>query len=129
MEIHFTILRTFFSVEENIRNLVGAEFPHAKSEKRSFSLGEALICFVNDKRLITWDVPKNNHARERSRGYAMAKVFFKMMDKIDWKRGSGGTVWGNDEYNEELAQCGEGRGGSYIISTYGNKVKPPAKRV
>ena len=91
------------------------------SKDAVFNLPDASISLRNETRSVTWDVPENNHAREHARAHFMAKELFNLLDQVDWKRGSGGQIVGNDEYNRE--ERGAGEGGNYVIATY-----PPPPR-
>jgi hypothetical protein len=82
----------------------------------TLDIGEASITFNNKTRTVTWDVPENNRACERAREAPLAKFFFDRLDGINWTRGSGGTIVGNDEYNREADY--EGGGANYVTSEY-----------
>lgn len=85
----------------------------------TLNVGEASITFDNKNRTVTWDVPENNHARERARKDPLAEFFFGKLGRIDWTRGSGGTIVGNDEYNRDAPY--EGGGANYVTSEYPRK--------
>lgn len=79
-------------------------------------LGDATVVLRNEARTVTWDVPENNHARDHARRHPVAKALFRLLDRIDWTRGSGGKIVGNDEYNRDSEY--EGGGGSYVTVEY-----------
>lgn len=79
-------------------------------------LGEASIEFDGKSRTVTWDVPENNHARERARKEPLAEFLFNRLNRITWTRGSGGTIVGNDEYNRDADY--EGGGANYVTDEY-----------
>jgi hypothetical protein len=85
--------------------------------------GEAGIGFNKKTRVITWGVSENNHAVERAREHAMGREFFKRMSRVVWTRSTGGTIWGNDEYNEDAGRDHAGSGGSYVTARYGTADK------
>lgn len=86
-----------------------------------FDLPDASIILTNKTRTVVWDVPENNHAREHARAHFMAKRLFGLLNRVTWKRGSGGTIVGNDEYNRDSYESGGG--GNYTVATY-----PPPPR-
>lgn len=87
----------------------------------TIDLPDASITLNNKTKTVTWDVPENNHARAHARGHYVAKALFRALDRVDWKRGSGGQIVGNDEYNRDNYESGGG--GNYTIATY-----PPPKQ-
>lgn len=66
---------------------------------------------------VTWAVSENNHARKRARAHPIARELFKKLNAIDWVRGTGGTIVGNDEYNRDNDY--EAGGSNYITDYYG----------
>lgn len=86
------------------------------------AIGEATIRLLPAKRLVVWDVPENNHARDHGRRTVEARRLFKALDRIDWKRGSGGDITANDEYHREDQSAGGGA--NFLVESYGpNKRK------
>ena len=64
---------------------------------------EVSIEFDKENRTVLYDVPKNNHACDRARALPAVKALFTALRKgIKWTRGTGGTVWGDDEYAEDV---------------------------
>lgn len=97
-------------------------WPKATNKDRVFSIGEARIIFSDDtKKTVTWAVPENNHAVERAREHHIAKSFFFALNRIEWTRGSGGELVGNNEYNREDEYAGGGA--NYTTATYGPETK------
>ena len=78
--------------------------------------GEACISLDNENKSVIWDVPENNHACDSARSHSLAKEMFRLLERITWTRGSGGTIIGNDEYNRE-SDCAGG-GGNYVKETF-----------
>lgn len=94
-------------------------FPITKSA--SFNLPDATIRLDNDLHSVTWDVPENNRAREHARNHPLGKKLFKLLNGITWKRGSGGDIIGNDEYNRDADY--EGGGANYVTLSFGPATK------
>lgn len=82
---------------------------------------DASVTLDNKNRTVTWRVPEGNHAVERARESEMGRLFFRLLSKITWTRGSGGTFLKNDEENrnDESAGCG----GDYVSARYGTKAE------
>jgi hypothetical protein len=85
------------------------------SKDGNVDLGEASVTFNNARRTVNWDVPENNHACDAARDHWFAKKLFTALGRINWTRGSGGTIIGNNEYNEN--EHGR-RGDDYTVGTY-----------
>lgn len=118
------------SPEGKPRRPLQKDFPMANGTTRQFSAGEGHLRLSTDKeRTVDWDVPENNHACEYARESAMGKAFFTAIDRMNWTRGSGGTIVGNDEYNRDSEY--EGGGANYRKEQYGpqykSKVRAPAR--
>ena len=92
-------------------------FPLADSTTKSLSLGDANVEFEDKTRGATWDVSENNRAIEHANATALAKAFFSALSKIEWTRGSGGKIIGNDEYNRDNEY--EGGGGNTVNHEFG----------
>lgn len=87
------------------------------SKDARIDLPDALIVLQNKSRTVTWDVPENNHACEHARRHPIAQELFRRLGRIDWTRGSGGKIVGNDEYSSDCDY--EGGGGNYVTAEYG----------
>ena len=72
-----------------------------------------------EKKSLSFSVDENNRAVERAFEDTFVKYVFRLLDRIDWTRNSGGSIVGNDEYNRDCDY--EGGGANYVIKTYGNK--------
>ena len=91
----------------------------ANSKTTSFKADDGSIHLLDDKRHeVTWTVSENNHAVERARESAMGQVFFSLLGRIPWTRGTGGVIKGNDEINRDPDEGG-GDGSHYITATFG----------
>ena len=85
----------------------------------SFDIGEAGIGFSSKDHAVSWSVYENNHACDTAHGMAEAKLFFRLLSNINFTRGSGGVIVGNDEYNRD--DYNEGGGGNYVKMTFGKQ--------
>jgi len=94
------------------------DFP--KKTNRDIRFGN-YITIDGTRRTVTWNVDENNRACESARQSKMGRFLFILLDKIEWKRGSGGTIVGNDEYNREDSY--EGGGANYTTAAYPPKEK------
>lgn len=81
-----------------------------------FQLEEATIRFNNKTRIVVWEVGENNHACDRAREERAAVLFFELLGKVKWTRGTGGEIIGNDEYRRE--QEFAGGGANYVKAVY-----------
>lgn len=68
-------------------------------------------------REVVYEVPENNHARDRADQHPLAVALFAALERITWTRGTGGVSIGNDEYNRDVEY--EGGGGNYRLRAYG----------
>lgn len=92
--------------------------PAATNRTKMFDVGgEASITF--DKNNVIWNVPENNHACDHAAGHPLHGVFFGALEKIQWTRGTGGVISGNNEYNRDTYE--HGGGANYITHTFGPK--------
>ncbi len=94
-------------------------YPTSKSA--TIDLPDATITLDNDSHSITWNVEENNRAVEHARSHPIAKKLFSLLNLVEWKRGSGGKIIGNDEYNRDSEY--EGGGANYVTDNYGPSVK------
>jgi hypothetical protein len=82
-----------------------------------FISGDVYIGFNNDSHTVTWDVSENNHACERARDHWFAKELFSALSRITFIKGTGGEIYGNNEYSRDAE--GSGGGGNYQVAAYG----------
>jgi len=80
--------------------------------------GEGYISFNLENKTVSYDVPENNRSVERARESKVGQLFFRTMGNITWTRGSGGTLYGNDEYNIHESRGYDG-GGNYVTAKFG----------
>lgn len=69
------------------------------------------------ERSVIWNVQENNHACDHANEHPIGKIFWTAMGKVEWTRGTGGVLVGNDEYNRENDSAGGG--GNYVKSRTG----------
>jgi hypothetical protein len=81
-----------------------------------FNCGDGHISLRNATRSVVWSVSENNRACEHAREQPLAKLLFSLLGKIEWTRGSGGKIVGNDEYNRDSDY--EGGGSNYVTADY-----------
>lgn len=74
---------------------------------------EMCIKLDNASRTVHYHSGDNNHQVERARSTMTAQLFFKLLSKIQWTRGTGGKLMGDDEYNRKS------RGATYVTARYG----------
>lgn len=89
----------------------------ATSKTTTFQLESTSISFAGRK-LSYWS-GENNHQVERATSHPVVQALLRALEQVRWTRGSGGTFWGNDEYNRHEAISGWGSGASYLTRDYG----------
>jgi hypothetical protein len=96
------------------------DFPLANGKTVSFGADyEGRISLRDTDRTVHWDVSENNHAVDRARESYMGSQFFTLLGGIKWTRGSGGHIFGSNEYEDDAAREYAGGGGSHIKDTFG----------
>lgn len=95
---------------------VSVQAPRATASTVEFR-GAAEGSIVFEGRVVTWDVPSQNHGVEAARESALGRVFFEGLDRVRWTRDTGGFGVGNSEYNEDSFE--PGGGANYTTFTYG----------
>lgn len=97
------------------------DFPKATKAVTHFRVGYEADIYLNaDRRVVTWEVPENNHACDTAHEEPMAAVFFRAIGAVNWTRGTGGRLWGSDEYRDD-ANRESGYGGDMVKETWGNE--------
>jgi len=95
----------------------------ANSKTMCFPLGDGgAVIFDAEDKTVSYSVPENNHACEHARESHVGKLFFRTMARIEWTRGSGGCLYGNDEYHRDAGYGNDG-GGNYVTQTFGKTDK------
>ncbi|KQO98846.1 hypothetical protein [Leifsonia sp. Leaf264] len=92
-------------------------FPTNRTTEFSASPHGGCITFNKDRGTVTWSVGENNHAVSSARGGAVAEAFFKSLRDVKWRKNTGGVISGNDEYNREGRDYGNG--GNYVTVGFG----------
>lgn len=95
------------------------DFPQHGVTSTEFEVSGASLTFDNNARKVYWSVSESNRAVEAARETILGKAFFASLDAVKWTRGSGGSLYGNDEYNSDSDY--EGGGGSYYKGEWGPK--------
>ena len=93
-------------------------FSKIDRKKVGFGNGDFDISFNDDSKSVYWNVGENNHAKDHAHGNPVAKALFSLLSGVKWTRGTGGTIVGNDEYNQDSGGDYEGGGGSYVTMTF-----------
>lgn len=97
----------------DIERIVGER---ANSRTKLFRAGgDAAVLF--DGNTVTWEVQENNHAIDRSRNSPIGRAFFSELKSVQWTRGTGGEIVGNNEYNRDSYESGGGA--NYVTDGFG----------
>jgi len=86
------------------------------SKDATLDVGDASVRLCNKTRTVSWDVGENNRACEHARETFLGKELFRLLARIEWTRGTGGKIVGNDEYNRDNRDCGGG--GNYVTTEF-----------
>ena len=96
------------------------DFPLANGNTDSFAADyDGCITLEDARRTVHWTVNENNHAVERAHESFMGGHFFRLLGEVKWTRGSGGHIYGSNEYQDDAAREYAGGGGSTISQTFG----------
>lgn len=93
------------------------DFSLANAKTMEFSDDDAYIGLQDKERRLEWSVSENNHAVDRARASLLGQALFRLLRKTVWTRGTGGYIKGNDEYNRDQEDVGEG--GNYLKDCFG----------
>ena len=93
------------------------DFAPATSATVVFRAGECGARFDRAQRTVHWSVEENNHSCDRAYETWLAKALFPALARVEWTRGTGGTIVGNDEYNRDSRE--DGGGGNYPKRSFG----------
>ena len=104
-------------VQEADLDVVLGTKPNARTTRFTVA-GEGHIAF--DGRKVHYWSGDNNHQVDNARKDPVGRAFFAALGRVQWTRGTGGTLTGNDEYNTEGHD--EGSGANYQTASY----PPPA---
>jgi len=102
------------------RNPQKKDFPKvARSKFTGCNVGyDASISLDPKTRVVVWEVSENNHAVDRSREHPLGNAFWRNLGMVKWTRGTGGRLWGSDEYRDE-ANREHGYGDDNTKDTWG----------
>lgn len=96
-----------------------------RTKVKSIGTSDATLYFDHEAKTLTWDVDENNRAVERAGESWLARLLFPALNRIEWTRGSGGKIVGNDEYNRD--DRSEWGGGNYVTREFGPEVSKRRK--
>lgn len=82
-----------------------------------FSDRSCSVTFDPKNKTVHWETDDGNHAVDGARESALGKAFFARLDKVRWTHGTGGSLVGNDEYNQDNDDVGGGA--NYCTGAYG----------
>ncbi len=77
----------------------------------------AHIMFSRLNHSVHWLVYENNHACENAHDTPEAKLLFQLLQNVNYTRGNGGQIIGNDEYNRDNIQASVGA--NYVVFSFG----------
>jgi hypothetical protein len=66
---------------------------------------------------VSYEVADNNHAVSIARAHPVVAAFFAALSRVTWTRGSGGSIVGNDQNNQESDDAGGGA--NYLTASFG----------
>jgi hypothetical protein len=89
----------------------------ATSRTKAIVPGEFSIAL--DGRTLDWSVAENKNSVEKAYEHPVTQALFAALSKVTWKRGTGSTIWGSDEYAEDSARENPGVNPVSIQKAYG----------
>lgn len=96
-------------------------YPKLGNNVTEFSNINCSVTFDNNNRKVYWQVPQNNHACDDARDTALGQILFKALGEVKWTKGTGGRIWGSDEYRDDANREDGFGSGSYEKGTWGPK--------
>ena len=93
------------------------EFPTNRTTQFRVGL-EAVITFDKSTSSVEWGVSENNHAVQEAHDHYLGRKLFELLKTVKWTRGTGGYLYGNDEYSRD-EDNGAGAGAHYETSAFG----------
>lgn len=70
-----------------------------------------------DGRTVTWHADLGSGYHQNAHDHWLSQALFEFLDHVQWTRGSGGIIAGNNEMNTD--DYAAGGGGNYEVATYG----------
>lgn len=67
----------------------------------AFSEGDLSVAFDRESASLIWHIAENNHSVDLGNRTELARVVMRELRKVKWTRGTGGTIYGGDEYAED----------------------------
>lgn len=121
--------RGYWILRETMRRPTRSDFSHVTNRANSFMSEDSdlTVAFDNDKRTILWDVVENEDACEEARRSGFGSAVMRILGQVKYKRGSGGKIIGNDEYNQDTTY--EGGGANYVKDEFGPDMPQPERPV
>lgn len=97
-----------------------SQVPKFTSTTAKFKIGfSGHLMLVKKTGQVIVDVAENNHAVESAEESDAFDIALKFFNDLDWPRGGGGEIAGNDEYNGE-SRC-SGGGANYTMYSFSYK--------
>jgi hypothetical protein len=129
MNLSYQVLRLLFSYNKDTRKQKFRKPKKKDLDKKPVSKdcllnvgeSEASIFFNSPTHTVEWDVGENNHACDNAHEQPLAKLFFRKLNNMNWTRGSGGKIIGNNEYNRDSEY--EGGGGNLLKEEWPKKYR------
>lgn len=119
--------KTVFPAGEDKRPVLlkASSLPKLNTKKVRFDLGDyGTISLIKKEGLVYVCVNESNHAVDNATATKNWNILYKFCNELDWPRGGGGELAGNDEYNRE----GRASGGGANYTRYSWKYKSPAEK-
>lgn len=107
------------SGKHKLRTPLKKDFCTVNGKTVTFNAVDGDLSLDDKKHAAVWYVGENNHAVDNARESFVGNLLFKLLDKVQWGRNSGGAIIGNDEYNRDAGRDSAGSGGSYVSKAYG----------
>ncbi|NTF17589.1 hypothetical protein G6L37_04200 [Agrobacterium rubi] len=110
--------KTRQTIPAKLRKPQKRDYPISGNTVLHFTGMDCAVLLENDTRTAQWEVYENNHAIEHARASVLGTAFFAAMEKITWVKGTGGEIYGNNEYNVDSGRDHPGGGGSLVNQTF-----------
>lgn len=121
---HYLLRERLLALDEKsgkykLRAPLKKDFCTINGKTTTFDAVDGTLFLDDKKHAASWSVSENNHAVDDARDSFVGSLFFKLLDKVQWGRNSGGAIIGNNEYNRDAGREAAGYGGSYIAISFG----------